>query len=64
MISMLTALLEPTGGKVIVDGLNLDTHTREVKAKLGMVLGFVLLALGAVSFPSSAQRGSWARCRD
>jgi ABC-2 type transport system ATP-binding protein len=37
VISMLTALLEPTGGKITVDGLDLKAHTREVKAKLGLV---------------------------
>ncbi|MEJ2735897.1 MAG: ATP-binding cassette domain-containing protein [Anaerolineae bacterium] len=36
-ISMLTGLLEPTGGQIIVDGLDLKTHTNEVKAKLGLV---------------------------
>ena len=36
-ISMLTALLEPTGGKITVDGLDLKAHTQEVKAKLGLV---------------------------
>ncbi len=37
MISMLTALLEPTGGKITLDGLDLKTHTHEVKAKMGLV---------------------------
>jgi len=36
-ISMLTGLLEPTDGKVAVDGLDLESHTNEVKAKLGLV---------------------------
>jgi len=36
-ISMLTALLEPTGGKITVDGLDLGEHTHEVKARLGLV---------------------------
>ncbi len=36
-ISMLTGLLEPTGGKITVDGLDLKTHTNEVKAKQGLV---------------------------
>jgi ABC-2 type transport system ATP-binding protein len=36
-ISMLTGLLEPTGGQVTVDGLDLKMHTNEVKAKLGLV---------------------------
>jgi ABC-2 type transport system ATP-binding protein len=36
-ISMLTALLEPTGGKITVDGLDLKAHTGEVKAKMGLV---------------------------
>jgi ABC-2 type transport system ATP-binding protein len=37
MISMLTGLLEPSGGQITVDGLDLETHTNEVKAKLGLV---------------------------
>jgi ABC-2 type transport system ATP-binding protein len=36
-ISMLTALLEPTGGQITVDGLDLKSHTNEVKAKMGLV---------------------------
>jgi ABC-2 type transport system ATP-binding protein len=36
-ISMLTALLEPSGGKITVDGLDLKAHTNEVKAKMGLV---------------------------
>jgi ABC-2 type transport system ATP-binding protein len=36
-ISMLTGLLEPTSGKISVDGLDLAQHTNEVKAKLGLV---------------------------
>jgi ABC-2 type transport system ATP-binding protein len=36
-ISMLTALLEPSSGKIIVDGLDLKAHTSEVKAKMGLV---------------------------
>ena len=36
-ISMLTGLLEPTGGTVTVDGLDLKTHTNKVKSKLGLV---------------------------
>ncbi|MGD2205149.1 MAG: ATP-binding cassette domain-containing protein [Anaerolineae bacterium] len=36
-ISMLTALLEPTGGKITVDGLDLKAHTNEIKAKMGLV---------------------------
>jgi ABC-2 type transport system ATP-binding protein len=36
-ISMLTGLLEPTGGKIVVDGLDLAQHTTEVKARLGLV---------------------------
>jgi ABC-2 type transport system ATP-binding protein len=36
-ISMLTALLEPSSGKITVDGLDLKTHTNEVKAQLGLV---------------------------
>jgi ABC-2 type transport system ATP-binding protein len=36
-ISMLTALLEPTDGKITVDGLDLKAHTNEVKAKMGLV---------------------------
>lgn len=37
IISMFTALLEPTAGSVVVDGLDLKEHTHEVKAKLGLV---------------------------
>jgi ABC-2 type transport system ATP-binding protein len=36
-ISMLIGLLEPTGGKITVDGLGLKAHTNEVKAKMGFV---------------------------
>ena len=36
-ISMLTGLLEPNAGRISVDGLDLETHTNEVKAKLGLV---------------------------
>jgi ABC-2 type transport system ATP-binding protein len=36
-ISMLTGLLEPTGGQITVDGLELESHTNEVKAKMGLV---------------------------
>jgi len=36
-ISMLTGLLEPTGGQITVDGLDLKTHTNAVKARLGLV---------------------------
>jgi ABC-2 type transport system ATP-binding protein len=36
-ISMLTGLLEPTGGTVTVDGLDLKKNTNAVKAKLGLV---------------------------
>jgi ABC-2 type transport system ATP-binding protein len=36
-ISMLTALLEPSGGRITVDGLDLKAHTSEVKAKMGLV---------------------------
>jgi ABC-2 type transport system ATP-binding protein len=36
-ISMLTALLEPSGGTITIDGLDLKTHTQEVKSKLGLV---------------------------
>jgi len=36
-ISMLTALLEPSSGKITVDGLDLKAHTSEVKAKMGLV---------------------------
>ncbi len=37
IISMLTGLLEPTGGQITVDGLDLQTDTYAVKAKLGLV---------------------------
>jgi ABC-2 type transport system ATP-binding protein len=36
-ISMLTGLLEPTGGEATVDGLDLEKDTKAVKAKLGLV---------------------------
>jgi len=36
-ISMLTGLLEPSSGQISVDGLDLKSHTNEVKAKLGLV---------------------------
>ena len=36
-ISMLTGLLEPTSGSIIVDGMDVEKHTTEVKAKLGLV---------------------------
>jgi len=36
-ISMLTALLEPSGGKITVDGLDLKTHAKQAKAKMGLV---------------------------
>jgi ABC-2 type transport system ATP-binding protein len=36
-ISMLTGLLEPSAGQVTIDGLDLATHRREVKARLGLV---------------------------
>jgi ABC-2 type transport system ATP-binding protein len=34
---MLTGLLEPSGGRITVDGLDLNSHTNEVKAKMGLV---------------------------
>jgi len=37
MISMLTGLLGPSGGQITVDGLNLKSHTHEVKARMGLV---------------------------
>ena len=36
-ISMLTALLEPSSGKITVNGLDLKTHTNQVKAQMGLV---------------------------
>ncbi len=36
-ISMLTGLLEPSGGQITVDGLDLKSHTHEVKARMGLV---------------------------
>ena len=36
-ISMLTGLLEPTSGSITVDGLDVERHTTEVKAKMGLV---------------------------
>ncbi len=37
MISMITGLLKPTSGSIMVDGLDLLTKPCEVKAKLGLV---------------------------
>jgi ABC-2 type transport system ATP-binding protein len=37
MISMLTGLLEPSGGRITVDGMDLKLHTNEAKAKMGLV---------------------------
>ncbi len=37
IISMITGLLEPTSGTITVDGLDLQTDTNTVKAKLGLV---------------------------
>ena len=37
IISMITGLLEPTSGHITVDGLDLQTDTNAVKAKLGLV---------------------------
>ncbi len=36
-ISMLTALLSPDSGRIVIDGLDLKNHTNAVKAKLGLV---------------------------
>jgi ABC-2 type transport system ATP-binding protein len=36
-ISMITGLLQPTSGQIVVDGLDLQTDTNAVKAKLGLV---------------------------
>ena len=36
-ISMLTALIEPSSGHIVVDGLDLKTHAKEAKAKMGLV---------------------------
>lgn len=36
-ISMLTGLLEPTSGSITVDGMDVKTHTNEVKSKMGLV---------------------------
>ena len=36
-ISMLIGLFPPDSGSITVDGLDLKTHTNEVKAKLGLV---------------------------
>ena len=36
-ISMLTGLLQPTSGSILVDGLDVKAHPNEVKAKLGLV---------------------------
>jgi ABC-2 type transport system ATP-binding protein len=37
IISMITGLLMPTSGQITVDGLDLQTNTNSVKAKLGLV---------------------------
>jgi ABC-2 type transport system ATP-binding protein len=37
IISMITGLLEPTSGHITVDGLDLQTDTNAVKAKMGLV---------------------------
>jgi ABC-2 type transport system ATP-binding protein len=37
IISMVTGLLKPTNGHIVVDGLDLKTNTNAVKAKLGLV---------------------------
>ena len=37
IISMITGLLEPTSGRITVDGLDLQADTKTVKAKLGLV---------------------------
>jgi len=37
IISMITGILEPTSGTITVDGLDLQTDTNAVKAKLGLV---------------------------
>jgi ABC-2 type transport system ATP-binding protein len=36
-ISMLTGLLDPSGGEITVGGLDLQEHTKEVKAMMGLV---------------------------
>lgn len=36
-ISMLTGIVQPTAGKIMVDGLDLETDANAVKAKLGLV---------------------------
>jgi ABC-2 type transport system ATP-binding protein len=36
-ISMLTGLLQPTSGSILVDGLDVKAHPNEVKAKMGLV---------------------------
>jgi ABC-2 type transport system ATP-binding protein len=36
-ISMVTGLLAPSDGRIVVDGLDLATRTKEVKARLGLV---------------------------
>jgi ABC-2 type transport system ATP-binding protein len=37
IIAMVTGLLKPTNGSIMVDGLDLQTNTNAVKAKLGLV---------------------------
>lgn len=35
IMKMLTGFLEPTGGRVVIDGLDLEDHRQEVQARLG-----------------------------
>jgi len=39
LIKILTTLLSPTTGKAWVDGLNVDTHTAEIRRRINMVAG-------------------------
>ena len=46
-ISMLTGLLEPTSGSITVDGMDVEKHTAEVKAKLENAYKAKLFDMGA-----------------
>lgn len=36
-ISMLAGLLPPTSGQIIINGLNIQTHLKQIKSKIGLV---------------------------
>ncbi|HID97079.1 MAG TPA: ABC transporter ATP-binding protein [Thermodesulfobacteriaceae bacterium] len=35
IMKMLTGCLEPTGGNILIDGMNMGTHCREIQGKIG-----------------------------